>query len=151
MASTPMPTAGRMTAAAAFAALAASVSLLAVPLLPGVLSLTYLPWWNALIGAVCGYRIVRRERGDGRGAAIARGLTAGAATAFWALLLHSTARMIDLALDRRYDGIVDGIINTFGLMAGYARDVAAPEVIVPAIVGSGLAGLIADAMQRRFT
>lgn len=151
MAATRMPTAGRMTAAAAFAALAGAITLTAMPLLPEGLHVPNLPWWNALFGAVCGYRIVGLEAGDGMRGAVGRGLTAGAATALVALFLGSGARMIELSLRRRYDGVLDGAAGTFELMATYGLAVAAPQVIVPAVVGSALAGLLADAAQRRFT
>lgn len=151
MAATRMPTAGRMTAAVAFAALAAVVSLLAAPLLPEGLRAPYLPWWNAAIGAVCGYRIVGLHSGDGAVGAAARGLTAGVATAVVALMAHSAARMIDLALLRRVDGVLEGLASTFGIAAGYAAAVASPAVVGTALAGSIAAGLLADAMQRRFT
>ncbi len=151
MAATRMPTAGRATAAAAFAALAFGVSLMVVPLLPENLRLDLMPLWNAGFGAVLGYRIVGLHTGSGAAESAARGLTAGAAIVAAALFAHSGARMIELALRRRYDGALDGLAAVFELMAGYAVLLAAPAPLIAAAVGSAACGLLADAMQRRFT
>ncbi len=151
MAATRMPTAGRATAAAAFAALAFGVSLMVVPLLPASLPLDRMPLWNAGIGAVLGYRIVGLHAGSGVAESVGRGLTAGSAILVAALFVHSGARMVELALRRRYDGAMDGLAAVFELMAGYAVLVAAPAPMAAAAVGSAACGLLADAMQRRFS
>lgn len=151
MVATRMPTAGRMTAAGAFAALSAAITVMATPLLPDGLHTPLMPWWNALIGAACGYRIVGTRAGDGIGGAAALGLTAGAATAVVVLFLHSAARMIELAMRHHYRSLHDAVADTFELMATYGMAVAEPRVVMAALAGSAAAALLADAMQRRFT
>ena len=155
MAATNMPTTGRVTAAAAFAALSAAITMMAMPLLPQGLHAPNLPLWNALVGAACGHRIAGIPSDDGVAGravgAVARGLTAGAATAVVALFLLSGARMIELAMRHRYRGLLDALADTFDLMATYGAALAEPRIVGAAIAGSAAAGLLADAMQRRFT
>ena len=151
MAAIQMPTAGRTTAAAAFAALAAAITVTAMPLLPQGLHAPNLPLWNAIVGAVCGYRIAGTRSGDGPAGAVARGLTAGAATAVAALFVHSGARMIELSMRHRYRGLLEAVGDTFQMMATYGAAIADPRLVGAALAGSAAAGLLADAMQRRFT
>ncbi len=127
------------------------MTLLAQPLLPEGLHAPRLPVWNALFGAACGYRIVGSHAGQGIGAAMGRGVTAGCATALVALFLHSGARMIELSMRQRYAGLVEASTETFALLATYAAALADPRVIGAGLAGSALAGVLADAMQRRFT
>ena len=146
-----MPTAGRLMASILFAALSAYVTLLAMSYIPEGSYMHGVPYGNALIGFVCGWRgaAVGPEATPSRG--VVAGLTTVCAIAFWALLIHSGARMIDFAMRGRYGGVTEGFIDTFQIMYDYARETAHTDVVTWALGGALFVGIVSAGADRRWT
>ncbi|MFQ6552130.1 TrgA family protein [Aestuariibius insulae] len=145
-----MPTAGRLTGAICFGALAYYLSVLYVPLLPeGAAPGAMIPI-NTFIGVVMGWVVAGKRAGGGLTAAISYGLTTLVTIIFWALFVHSGTDMYHESLRLRYDNATEAVVAVFEQMMEYAQPMLISEYIIPAIVGCLIAGLVTEAIGSRF-
>ncbi|SER94483.1 hypothetical protein SAMN04490244_10475 [Tranquillimonas rosea] len=130
------PTAAKMFAGLLFAGLAWWISDLVKPLLPEQLPVGLLSPVNAALGFVMGWRIVGRRAGDGFVKAAGLGLTALAATVFWALVVWGGREMLRRSLRKAYDGPIEALEDMVTLMTDYALTLTDPSVLIPAVAGA---------------
>lgn len=143
-----MPTASRLVAAVLLAGLAWLVSEQIKPLF---LEGTAFGWFNhinALFGLVIGWQVIGSRAGRGMSAAISNGLTAGVILVFWGLLVHSGIEMFEKSMRLRYDGAFEAFAAVFQIMSEYAVLIATPLIITTLVVGSCIAGVVAEWVER---
>lgn len=148
-----MPTGGKLIAAVAFAALAYFVSDLIKPLLEDTEG-TRVGWLsplNAFIGLIMGWRVMGAGAGKTYRQSIGFGLTTLAVIVFWCLLIWSGYKMLLRAMQLRYDGPVDALQQMAALYLDYARLIAVPEVIWPALVGAIFMAWLTEFFARRWS
>jgi hypothetical protein len=145
-----MPTAAKLVASLAFALtgfLAAEAFKLGMPegMAFGPFSLVI-----AAVGFICGWRIAGRLAGKGFSSSIGYGLRTSVTIVFWGLLIYSTERMIQRALDMLYKGPIEAVLGIFQLMYELGLKVPTPEVLTVLIVGGVIGGLAAEWAARRW-
>ena len=145
-----MPTAGKLAGAVFFAVLAAAVAYLVVPLFENAKAPRY--WYPLCVvtGICVGWMLVGARTGQGTGPAIGTALTGAAAIAFWVLFFLSGSDMIQSAMRGRFDGPMDAIIGVFAYMVDYAKQFATPETLGTLLGGGVVAGLLTDAIGKRY-
>ncbi len=145
-----MPTAAKLAAAILFGALAWWVSELIKPLFPEGTNLGRFSEWNALIGALIGWRVAGTRARTTWSNAIAYGLTAALGMAAIALLMHSLVRMLARSYGRVYEGPVEALVDVVRIMVDNAGVLLSPPVIVTLLVGGVLAGLATEWVARNY-
>lgn len=146
-----MPTGGKLIAALAFAALAYFISDLVKPLLPEGTRLGLFSPINAFIGLAMGWTLIGKGAGATYRQSFGYGLTTLAATAFWCILCWSGYEMIKRSLRMYYDGPVEALQEMAQLGIDYAKLIAIPEVIWPAIVGTLFLSWLTEFFARRWS
>jgi len=118
--------------------------------LPDPIPARYLFPVNLAIAAVAGWITIGKRLGRGVIPSLNSGLTAGVVLVFWALIAHAVGRMWILAFRETYKTPVDaifGVIEEFMKYAVYLQDFTVIGILV---IGSALAGVIAEFVNRRF-
>lgn len=145
-----MPTAAKMVAAVMTAMtlfLAAEASRAG---LPQGTPAGYLSLIVAGVGFITGWLVLGTLTGRGYLAAMGLGLRTAVTAVFWALLLFSLWKMIELSLKLRYDGPMQAILDVFAIMIENGRMVLLPDVLVALGVGGAVTGLFAEFAGRRW-
>lgn len=146
-----MPTAARLFAALAYAAVAFLASEQFKPLLPEGMQTGYLSEANAAIGLLTGWFVMGRLAGEGYGRAVAQGVRTTAVMAFYVILAHSLREMYRLSMHMRYDGPMDAVIGIFENAMDYgAMIVTSPGVMGILLVGGVLAAWLTEWAARRW-
>lgn len=105
----------------------------------------------AVIGALCGWRIMGRLTGKGWFPAVGTGLRTAVTAVFGALMVYAVQRMIKKALQRLYgDSPFEAVVDVFALMLDYAIQMAQPEVMVALVIGGALGGIASEFAGRRW-
>ena len=146
-----MPTAARVIAAFCLAALAWLVSEQIKPLFDEDKAFGYFNLINTGLGFVIGWHVIGSRAGRGLSASVNNGLTGGIVLAFWALLVHSSVRMLELSMRGRYDGAMEALAAMFQLMADNALLIATPLILGTLIVGAVLSGVLAELTSKRMS
>jgi hypothetical protein len=146
-----MPTAAKLVAAIAWAALAWWASELIKPYFPDGRDLGRFSEVNALFGLVMGWRMAGPRVGLGWWAAVGNGFTTTLALVVMGVFLHCFAEMIRFSLRRMFDGPVEALVDIFRLMVEYLVMMARTDVIAVLLVGGILAGLVAEWAGRRWS
>ncbi|SEW11736.1 hypothetical protein SAMN04488515_1137 [Cognatiyoonia koreensis] len=145
-----MPTAGRLTAAIAFAVIGGYIATLISPLFEDGKQPS---WWYPLCvlsGLWAGWVVVGKRAGRGYSSAVGNGITGVIAQCFWIIFLMSFADMIKKSLRKSYDGPVEAVVNVFEIMAEYGFAFWSPT-LAGIIIGCGVAGgLFAEFFAKRF-
>ncbi len=105
---------------------------------------------SALIGLVCGWRILGRETGGGMWQAANAGMKAAAITAALGLFIFSTEEMIVLAFRRSYDGPLEAVIGILSLGLDFVQKMLVPDVLIVLFGGGALAGCLSEWAARRW-
>jgi len=145
-----MPTAARLVAAVSFAGLAYLVSGMIVPLLPDGTQTGMFGVINAIAGFICGWKIMGPRAGHGLRGAIGGGLTTTVAMVVLALFIHASSEMVKLSLRKAYKGATEAVVAVFEIGLDFAVLIATPEVIGTLFFGGILAGLVANAADKRW-
>jgi len=143
-----MPTAARLVAALLLAALAVAVSEMVKPLLPEGTDFGYFTWINAVLGVLCGWRIVGRRVGHGIGASVATGLTGMGALVFWAIFIQAGYEMLRISLRSRYGGPVEALEDMLRIAIDHAQLLLAPHIVATLLAGGIVAGVAAELANR---
>ena len=146
-----MPTASKLVAAIAFAALAWFISDLVKPLLPEGTQFDLLSPINALFGLIMGWRIMGRNAGNGLVASSGYGLTTLVATVFWCLLAWAGYEMVIRSTRLRYDGPVQALQDMVTLMIEYGQLASTNTVLAAALAGSLFCAWLSELAARRWT
>lgn len=146
-----MPTAARLFAAIAYAAVAFFASESFKPLLPDGFPTGRLSEINAVIGLLTGWMVMGRLAGQGYGAAINNGIRTTAVMVFYILFAQSSYQMIKLSMRNTYDGPMDAVIGIFDQAWKYGSlMVGSVEVMAILIVGGILAAWFSEWAAQRW-
>lgn len=134
-----MPTAARLAAAIAFAALGAYIAYVTAPMFEDGSMPSF--WWPLCIGAGvwAGWFMVGKWAGRGTSAAIGNGLTGVMAQVFWIMFIYCFMIMIQKSLRRSYDGPVEAVVNVFEIIIEEAQFFYSLE-FVGTLLAMGIAG-----------
>lgn len=146
-----MPTASKLVAAIAFAALAWFISDLVKPLLPEGTQVGLLSPVNALFGLIMGWRIMGRNAGHGLFASLGYGLTTIVATVFWCLLAWAGYEMVIRSTRLRYDGPVQALQDMVGLMLEYGQLASTTTILGAALAGTLFCAWLTELSARRWS
>jgi len=146
-----MPTAAKLVAAVLFAAIGLMAAMAYVPQLPEGSQIGRLREVCAGIGLSCGWFVMGRLVGKGYGAAMGFGVRTSVTVAVWALLFFSIYEMVVQSTRMRYDGPMEAVVATFGILLDYGRLMLAPEVIGVLLIGGLVGGMLTEAVGRRWS
>jgi hypothetical protein len=145
-----MPTAAKLFAAFAFAALAFFAAEVFKPhMSEGTQFGAFVPI-SALIGLVSGWRVMGPAAGQGNWMAVNNGIKTAACMLVLALVVFSIEGMLVLAFRRAYDGPMEAIIGIFGVGVDYLLRVLAWDVLAVLLIGGALGGLLSEWAARRW-
>ncbi len=145
-----MFTAARLIAALCLAILAWLGSAEVMRLMPERHNFGVFSQVNAMIGFLCGWVIVGPRAGRGGAAAISHGVTGVVAAILWALLVHATAEMTDLAMRHRYGGPLEAFAAIFEIAVEYAAMLADTGFVMLMAIGAVLVGLVPEFASRHW-
>ena len=145
-----MPTTGQLAGAVFYAALAAALAYLLIPFFQDSRAPRY--WYPLCViaGVLVGWMVVGPRTGMGTGIAISTGLTGAIALAFWVLFLLSGYDMIQSSMRGRFDGPMDAVVGIFTIMTNYGKQFYAPFILLALLGGGVVAGLLTDALGKRY-
>lgn len=146
-----MPTAARAVSSLLMAGLAWIASEMIRPLMPEATSFGIFNYVNVALALLCGWRVTGKRLGFGWMTGISAGLSGVAALVFWAVFLQSLYKMLDMALDRRFDGLMEGLTNIFEIGVDYLLILADGPLIAVLVAGGLLIGLIGEWVSRRWS
>lgn len=145
-----MPTAAKLAAAILFGALAWYVSELIKPLFPEGTDLGRFAEFNAVIGAVIGWRVAGGRARTTWPNAIGYGVTAALSMLLTALFVHSFVIMLSQSFRKVYEGPLEALVDVVRLMVDNFQMVATPAVMVALLVGGILGGLVTEWVARNY-
>ncbi|MDU8929209.1 TrgA family protein [Alisedimentitalea sp. MJ-SS2] len=146
-----MPTSARLAAAVCYGLLAWIVSGMVIEVVPEKENWGSFQPFNALVGLVVGWFVVGKRVRVDYVTAMGIGFTGMVAAVFWVLFFHSFNTMLELALDRRYDGPVEAIVSIFKIALEYSAYLVHVHIIATLVVGGILSGMIAEFVDRRWS
>lgn len=139
-----MPTAAKLVAAFAFAAVAFFAAEMFKVAMPEGNAFGRFSYICAGLGVLCGWFVMGKLAGGGYRAAMGYGVRTSVTITFWALLLFSGYEMIIRSTKLRYDGPMEALTAVVDLMLERGRWMATPEVLGTLFVGGILAGLLVE-------
>lgn len=145
-----MPTAAKLVAAIAFAAVAFLAAEAFKPEMPEWTMFGAFSFICAGFGAFCGWRISGRNAGRGWRVAMGVGLTSALATVVLVLGFFSIREMLIRSMNRRFDGPLEAAVGTFGIALEYGALMLAAPVLGILLIGGILGGLLAEVAARRW-
>lgn len=146
-----MPTFGRLMGAICFAALGAYLATITTPLFEeGTVPSFWMPLCVAA-GLWSGWVVVGKRAGHGVSSGVGNGITGVVAQVFWIIALYSLYEMIVRSMRKTYDGPLEAIVGIFELAWEHAQELGTVDVIVSALVGGIIAGLITEFFSSRFS
>lgn len=143
-----MPTGARLVAAILFAGLAFLTSGLVIELLPEGTKTVMLGPVNALIGLVCGWKVMGRQAGDGLRGAVGGGLTTSAAMTILSVFIFASSEMVKLSLRKTYKGGTEAVVAVFEIMLEYLEMIATVEIILTLVIGGIFCGYLTTRAHR---
>lgn len=146
----PMPTAARLAAAAVFGLVAFFAAEIYKTGLPPETQWGRFSPLAAVIGLLCGWRVMGRLAGRGNLAAMGYGLRTSVTIVFYTLLLFSIYEMMLQALRNRYDGVVNALMGILELMIQYGTALLRPEPLIVLVVGGIAGGLLTEWAARNW-
>lgn len=146
-----MPTASKLVAAVLFAALAYYTSDLLKPLLPEGTPAKWLSESNALIGLLCGWKIMGPRGREGLVTGLGIGLTTTVAMTLSAIFIHASIEMVKLSLRKTYDGPVEAVAAVFEICFEHIILISDPTIIGTLIVGGLFCGWLTHWTGQRWS
>lgn len=143
-----MPTAAKLFAALAFAAVGWAAAEAFKPLMPDLTQWGRFSMVCAALGLLCGWRVMGPRVGRGWAAAVASGLSTSAVLLAVALGLFSLREMLLRAIAGRYDGPLEATVAVFAVMLEHVALMGDGLFLGVLVLGGILAGLVADAAGR---
>ena len=145
-----MPTAGRLTAAVFFAALAWYATEVALEAMPSVYDRPGVAKWNAVIGFWGAWTVFKKLDGTLR-QGLVLGLSAVVLISGTAALIHSSALTVDAAWRGQTGTLLITFEKVFATMGDIVLSFATAQQALTATVAGGLLiGAAATMMERRF-
>lgn len=146
-----MPTAAKLAAAIAFAAVAFFAAEVFKPAMPEGTKFGFFSQICAVIGALCGWFVMGGLVGRGYSAAWGSGVRTSITIAFWVLLGTSIYEMVLRSMKMRYDGPMEALTGAMELMMERGLLMLTPEVLGTLLVGGLLGGTLAEWANRRWS
>lgn len=145
-----MPTAAKLFAAFAFTVLAFFAAEVFKPhMSEGTQFGAFVPI-SALIGLVCGWRVMGPAAGRGDWEAVQNGMKTSACMVVLALVIFATEAMLVQAFRRAYDGPMDAVVGIVSEGLKLGEMLLAPDMIALLIGGGALGGLLTEWADRRW-
>ncbi|MFP3382809.1 TrgA family protein [Tritonibacter sp. SIMBA_163] len=145
-----MPTAARLVAAFALAALAFVLSGQIMPLMPDDTDFGYFTHVNMGLALVVGWRVIGPRAGRGLVPGINNGLTGTAVLVLLALVLQGAVEMFRLANRHIYDGPFEALAAIFTIALEYFFIMAVPSVLVTFVLGGVVVGFATETANKRW-
>lgn len=145
-----MPTAARLVAALLWGALAWRISQLIIPLLPEGTNIGLFIEVNVVLGLIVGWTVAGSRAGQGFSGAIGYGITASVALVVVGLFTHASIEMVYRSLDKRYGDAGEAVIGVFDLFTQFGRTMMTGEIIMTLLIAGIAAGLVTEAVNRRW-
>jgi len=105
---------------------------------------------NVAISALVGWTLLGGRVGNQYSVAIGLGLTSVAAALFWCLFAHSVWEMLEMSLDRRFDGPMEALVGAVELGLEFAAELLRPNIILTLVIGGIVLGPAAEFASRRW-
>ncbi|MCV2892218.1 TrgA family protein [Lentibacter sp. XHP0401] len=106
---------------------------------------------NVFISASVGWILLGSRVGNPYSVATGLGITAVAAAIFWCIFAHSILEMLELSLNRKFDGPMEALVGAVELGVGYSAELLRANIIVTLVLGGIVAGLFAEFVSRRWS
>lgn len=145
-----MPTAAKLFAFLAFAAVAFFAANGVPKLLPEGTALNLFIPISTMVGALSGWFISGRLVGKGFMVAMGTGMRTSLTLLFWCLVIFATDRMLNKSVQLAYDGPVEAVTSIFEIGLEYFLMVMVPDIIGILLVGGALAGAFVEWASRRW-
>ncbi|MCB2094788.1 MAG: TrgA family protein [Rhodobacteraceae bacterium] len=145
-----MPTAAKLFAAFAFAVLAFFAAEIFKPYMEEGTQFGYFSVVSALIGLVCGWRIMGPDAGRGNWMAVGSGIKTAVCTVGLALIVFSIEEMLVLAFRPAYDGPMEAVVGAVGLGVDFLLRMIEWDFLAVIVIGGALAGLLSEWAARRW-
>lgn len=145
-----MPTAAKLVAAFIFAIGGYLVAESVRPQLPEGQSTPWLIQVSVFIPMICGWRVLGKLVGKNYAVAINSGVYGVAVSLFFVLVTFSVSEMIKLSTRLRYDGPVEAIISSFGILFDYGLLLIHPNTLGLLAGMAVIGGLAAEWAHRKF-
>ena len=146
-----MPTTAKAVSAALMAVIAWYASEMFRPLMPEGTNFGWFNEVNVGLALLCGWVVTGKRLGYGYSDGISAGLTGMGALVFWALFLQSFNEMLRLALDKRYDGPVEGLTDLFEIAVDFGSKMAHWPLLALLVLGGIGVGIIGEWVSHRWS
>jgi hypothetical protein len=147
---TEMPTGAKAMAAVSFVVVGWLIANAYVPNMPEAQSVGALRELTAVLGGIIGWKVMGTSVGKGYVRAIGSGWKTVIVLIFMALLFFGIYEMLQESVKMRYDGPFDAIIDIFARMLDRAPPLLSANVLAVALIGGGIAGIMAENANRRW-
>lgn len=145
-----MPTAAKLFAAFAFTLVAFFAAEIFKPHMSEGTQFGVFSQISALIGLVCGWRILGREAGHGWLESVNSGLKTTVAMIALALVIFSIEEMLVMAIRRSYDSPMEAVVGAVSIGVDFVQKMFVPDVLIVLFAGGILSGLLAEWTARRW-
>lgn len=146
-----MPTAAKLFAAVAFAAIGWLAAHVYIPGLPKGTQIGYFREITALIGLIVGWMVMGTLTGKGYMEAMGSGIRTSVTVTFWAIVVFSIYKMVVTSTKGFYDGPMEAVTATFGIMLDYGMLLAQQNVLIVLVLGGIIGGYLSEFAARRWT
>lgn len=144
-----MPTFARLVAAVLLAVLGFGVSFLTFPYFDDGVPVSGIPVVAAIMGVIVGWAFTGARFQRQSGGAVAIGITSVIAQTLLTLFAFAIKQMLDRAFRKAYDTVMESIVGVFDAMLEYIQTVAQPDVVIAALVGGAIVGVITNWVAMR--
>ncbi len=145
-----MPTAAKLVASVLFAAISFFIADLYAQGITDGTNTSYLREGAAVIGLVCGWRVMGRLAGKGMRDAIGSGIRTALTILFFVLLFFAIYKMVVTSTKGLYDGPMEAVLDVFRIMLDFGQGMLTPELLGTLFVGGALAGMATEWADRRW-
>lgn len=145
-----MPTAAKLVAAAALAAVMYLAALAYIPGLPQGTQTGYIREIAAAIGLLSGWFFVGTKPGGTFAEGLSNGVKGAVIACFWVLIFASGYMMIKRSMRMMYDGVFDAVLGVFEQMIELGALLFVPSVIGLLFGGGMIVGAVTRAAGRRW-
>lgn len=145
-----MPTAAKLFAAFAFAVVAFFAAEVFKPHMPEGTQFGAFSIVSALIGLLCGWKVMGPAAGHGMIESANAGLKTSLIMTIVALFVFSTEEMLVLAFRRTYKGPMEAVVGIVQLAVEFAQKLFVLDMLVVLLLGGALAGCLAEWAARRW-
>ena len=146
-----MPTGAKLAASFCLAGVGWYASQVFRPLMPPETDFGYFDIVNVVLGILAGWFVVGKRVGRSYLESFSAGLTGVVALVAWGLFLQSFNEMLKLALQRRYEGPVEGIIAIFEIGVDHGQVLFDTKLIIVLLIGGIITGVAAEWASRRWS